>query len=251
MPVENILSVADLSFGYGAVEALRDVSFEVRKGDYIGLAGPNGAGKTTLIRAILGLTDGYTGSVSLFGGEARDFNAWHRIGYLPQRVNVFNPLFPATVKEVVGLGLLSRKKFPKRFGPDDNGKILRSLELMGIAGLSGKPVAELSGGQQQRVFLARALASDPELLIMDEPSTALDPVSRESFYDIIKKLNKEKGITCVLITHDTAQIGRYADKLLYLDKKVIFYGRFGDFCQSPEMTSYFGEFSQHLICHQH
>jgi zinc transport system ATP-binding protein len=160
-------------------------------------------------------------------------------------------LFPATVKEVVGLGLLSRKKFPKRFTSADEDKIAQTLELMGIAGLGGELVGELSGGQQQRVFLARALAPDPELLILDEPSTALDPVSRQGFYDIIKKLNQEKGITSILITHDTAQIGRYANKLLYLDKKVIFYGKFGDFCQSPEMTSYFGSFSQHLICHQH
>jgi len=249
--IENVVSVRGLSFFYGTTEVLSGVSFDVRKGDYIGLAGPNGAGKTTLIKAILGLTDKYTGSAELFGRDARSFGVWDLIGYLPQRVNVFNPLFPATVREAVGLGLLSKKSFPKRFTADDAAAITRTLELLGVADLGGKLVGELSGGQQQRVFLARALVSDPELLILDEPSTALDPVSRESFYDIIKKLNKEKGITCVLITHDTAQIGRYADKLLYLDKKVIFYGPFSDFCASPEMTNYFGKYSQHLICHQH
>lgn len=240
-----------MSFGYDAAEVLRDISFEVRKGDYIGLAGPNGAGKTTLIRAILGLAGPRTGSVELFGRAARGFDDWRRVGYLPQRVSAFNQLFPATVKEVVALGLLSKKTFPKRFSKEDGAKIQETLELMGIAGLSDKLVGELSGGQQQRVFLARALAPGPELLIMDEPSTALDPVSREGLYDIIKKLNAEKGVTCVLITHDTAQIGRYANKLLYLDKKIIFYGLFADFCHSPEMTGYFGTFSQHLICHQH
>lgn len=246
-----ILSVKNISFGYDASEVLRDVSFDVQKGDYIGLAGPNGAGKTTLIKAILGLTGAYTGAAELFGRDMRRFDAWYRVGYLPQRVNAFNPLFPATVKEVVGLGLLSKKSFPKRFSKEDGVKILETLELMGIADLGDKLVGELSGGQQQRVFLARALAPDPELLILDEPSTALDPVSREGFYDVIKKLNGEKGITCILITHDTAQIGRYANKLLYLDKKVIFYGPFADFCRSPEMTGYFGALSQHLICHQH
>ncbi len=246
-----ILSVKNMSFSYDAAEVLRDVSFDVQKGDYIGLAGPNGAGKTTLIKAILGLTDNYTGTAELFGRDMRSFNSWYRVGYLPQRVNVFNPLFPATVKEVVGLGLLSKKKFPRRFTKEDGVKIMETLELMGIADLGNKLVGELSGGQQQRVFLARALAPDPELLILDEPSTALDPVSREGFYDVIKKLNVEKGITSILITHDTAQIGRYASKLLYLDKKVIFYGAFADFCHSPEMTGYFGALSQHLICHQH
>jgi len=251
MPVNTVLSVKNMSFSYGAMEALREVSFNVVKGDYIGLAGPNGAGKTTLIKTILGLIDGYTGSAELFGMERRNFHAWHRVGYLPQRVNAFNPLFPATVREVVGLGLLSKKSFPKRFTAADEVKILQTLDLMGAADLADKLVAELSGGQQQRVFLARALAPDPELLILDEPSTALDPVSREGFYDVIKKLNRDRGITTILITHDTAQIGRYANKLLYLDKRVIFYGQFGDFCHSPEMTAYFGEFSQHLICHQH
>jgi len=251
MQMNTILSVKNLSFSYGAAEVLRDVSFDVFKGDYIGLAGPNGAGKTTLIKTILGLTDKYTGAAELFGRDMRSFDSWYRIGYLPQRVNAFNPLFPATVKEVVGLGLLSRKSFPRRFTAADEEKIRRTLELMDISDLGDKLVGELSGGQQQRVFLARALVPDPELLILDEPSTALDPVSREGFYDIIKELNVEKGITSILITHDTAQIGRYANKLLYLDKKVIFYGRFGDFCHSQEMTDYFGSFSQHLICHQH
>ena len=247
----TILSVKNMSFSYGGAEVLRDISFDVEKGDYIGLAGPNGAGKTTLIKAVLGLTGAYTGAAELFGCDMRSFDAWDRVGYLPQRVNAFNPLFPATVKEVVGLGLLSKKRFPKRFTKNDRVKILETLELMGIADLGDKLVGELSGGQQQRVFLARALAPDPELLILDEPSTALDPVSREGFYDVIKKLNAAKGITSILITHDTAQIGRYANKLLYLDKTVIFYGRFSDFCHSPEMTGYFGASSQHLICHQH
>jgi zinc transport system ATP-binding protein len=251
MPVENVLSVKNMSFGYGGSAVLHDVSFDVAKGDYLGLAGPNGAGKTTLIKAALGLAGSYTGLVELFGADARGFRDWRRVGYLPQRVNVFNPLFPATVREVVGLGLLSGKKFPKRFDAADYGKIDRTLAQLGIADLGGKAVGELSGGQQQRVFLARAVVSGPELLILDEPSTALDPVSRAGFYDVIKKMNAENGVTCVLITHDTAQIGRYAGKLLYLDKKVVFYGQFGDFCRSPEMTEYFGSHSQHLICHQH
>jgi len=122
---------------------------------------------------------------------------------------------------------------------------------MGISDLKDKLIGELSGGQQQRVFLARSLVSNPELLILDEPSTALDPSSRESFLELLKKLNREIGITVLLITHDTSQIGKYADKLLYLDKKVIFFGGFADFCRSEEMGEYFGRFSQHLICHQH
>lgn len=245
------LSVKNLYCGYGSVEVLSDVSFDVEKGDYIGLAGPNGAGKTTLVKTVLGLSEKFKGIIKLFGEDLRSFDGWGRVGYLSQRVTAFNPLFPAAVKEVVGLGLLSQKEFPKRFDRADDAKIMQSLDLMGISDLHRKPVSDLSGGQQQRVFLARALVSNPELLILDEPGTALDPQSREDFFEFIKKLNRDKGITIILITHDTAQIGQYANKLLYMDKKVVFYGSFSDFCRSAEMHQYFGHFSQHLICHQH
>jgi zinc transport system ATP-binding protein len=249
--MSTVLSIKNLSFSYDSTEVLYRISFDIEKGDYIALAGPNGAGKTTLVRVILGLENKQQGTIELFGKDSEAFSEWGRIGYLPQEVNVFNPLFPATVKEVVGLGLLSHKSFPRKFARSDEEKILKALELMDIALLKDKLVGALSGGQQQRVFLSRALVSDPELLIMDEPSTALDPKTREHFFALIEKLNKDKGVTLIIITHDTAHIGQYAGKLLYLDKKVIFYGGFGDFCQSKEMESYFGPFSQHLICHQH
>lgn len=246
-----IVSIKNLCFGYGPVEALHDVSFDVEKGDYVAVAGPNGAGKTTLIKNMLGLAVGSSGTVELFGRNIKRFDRWDRVGYLPQNVGSFNPLFPATVREVVGLGLLSRKRFPKIFVAGDFEKILRVLDVMGISDLGDRPASELSGGQQQRMFLARALVADPELLILDEPATSLDPQSRENFYQFIRTLNKDRGITILLNTHDTAQTGKYADKLLYLDKKLVFYGRFDDFCRSGEMTKYFGHFSQHLICHQH
>lgn len=247
----KILSIDHLSFGYGAAEVLSDVSFSIDKGDYIALAGPNGAGKTTLVKVILGLEKKLSGTVEIFGVDSSIFSDWKKIGYLPQRANDFNPLFPATVKEVVGLGLLSSKKYPKTFNKVDDNKIEETLNFLGIADLKDRSVGELSGGQQQRVFLARSLVSDPELLILDEPGTALDPQIREYFFGLIEKINKEKGVTIIIITHDASHISQYASKLLYLDKKVVFYGHLVDFCQSSDMEKYFGPFSQHLICHQH
>ena len=249
--MDNILSVKNLRFSYGASEVISDISFEVAKGDFIALVGPNGAGKSTLIKLILGLEEGYDGEINIFDFRAAKFKMWNKVGYLPQRVNVFNPLFPATVKEVVELGLLSDKKYPKRFNKEDKSKVDNILSFLGISGLNNKPIAELSGGQQQKVFLARALVSNPELLIMDEPSTALDPETRENFFKLINRLNSENNMTVIMITHDAAQVGEYAAKLLYLDKKIIFYGPFADFCHSSAMEKYFGHYSQHLICHQH
>jgi zinc transport system ATP-binding protein len=236
----HVLSVEKLSFAYNSVEVLRNVTFAVEQGDYVILAGPNGGGKTTLIKTVLGLTGKFTGSVELFGQAVSAFAAWGKIGYLPQRVNAFNPLFPASVREVVGLGLLAQKTFPRRLTRSDDLKVTQTLELMGAADLKDKQVGELSGGQQQRVFVARALISNPELLILDEPSTALDPLARESFLELIRRLNHGQGITIVLITHDTDQIAQQANKVLYLDRRVVYYGLSGDFCKSEEMSRYSG-----------
>jgi len=247
----EILALKNLFFSYGAAEVISDLSFSVQSGDFIALAGPNGAGKTTLVKVILGLVGKYSGEINIFGTAARKFSDWSKIGYLPQRANVFNPLFPASVTEVVSLGLLAGKKYPQKFNKDDFSKIQRTLDFLGIGDLSNRPIGELSGGQQQRVFLARALVASPELLIMDEPSAALDPETRDNFFKLIQKLNQEQGTTIIMITHDTAQVGQYAGQLLYLDKKLVFYGPFSEFCHSEDMAKYFGHFAQHLICHQH
>ncbi len=239
-----ILEVKNLNFSYGAVPVLENVSFSVKPGDFIALAGPNGAGKTTLVRLILGLQPGVKGEIRLFDEPQVKFKSWEKIGYLPQRVNNFNPLFPATVREVVGLGLKERGAHAKH-------AITRALDFFDISFLENKPISDLSGGQQQKVFLARAIVAQPELLILDEPSSALDPEARHSFFAALKKLNQEQGITIIMITHDTASAGTYATHLLYLDKTVIFYDSFAIFCHSEEMRQYFGDFSQHLICHQH
>jgi zinc transport system ATP-binding protein len=246
-----VVCVHNVSVRYGEAEALQNVSFEVHAGDYVGLVGPNGAGKTTLIKTLLGLLQFETGSIEILGKDIHSFSTWHKIGYLAQRVSPFNPLFPATVREVVALGLLSRKNHPKRFSAEDEGNIRQALDVLGIANLEERLVGELSGGQQQRVLLARALVCGPEILILDEPSTALDPQSKDNFFDLMKALNVTRGITVLLITHDVGQIGRFASKLLYLDRRVIFYGSFTDFCLSSEMGNYFGDHAQHLICHQH
>ncbi|MBA4417007.1 MAG: ABC transporter ATP-binding protein [Syntrophus sp. (in: bacteria)] len=247
----DIVSAENLHFQYNATEVLTDLSFSLKKGDYLGLVGPNGSGKTTLIRLILGFFTPTRGTLTLFGQTPSRFSDWHRVGYLPQRIVDFNPHFPATVKEVVALGLLSRKQFPKRIGRSDNRYIDQALDLVDIGNIRNKLIGELSGGQQQRVFLAKAMVGEPDILILDEPTTALDPDTRERFFNTLKALNRDKGVTIIMITHDTGTIGKYASKMLYLDKRIIFYGTFEDFCMSQGMATYFGEFSQHLICHRH
>jgi zinc transport system ATP-binding protein len=240
MPI-NIIGVDNLTFCYNGLEVISDISFTVKKGDYLGIAGPNGSGKSTLIKNILGILQPQKGRVDIFGQPLIYFNQWNRIGYLPQRINALNQHFPGTVEEIIQLGAT-------KINP---AALKHVLDLMGIAHLSTRLIGELSHGEQQRIMLARALISHPDLLIFDEPTTALDPETRDVFYSITGEMNRVNGTTIVLVTHDTGVIGKYARNLLYLDKKIIFYGTFEDFCSSPDMTGFFGSTSQHVICHQH
>jgi zinc transport system ATP-binding protein len=237
----NIISVDHLTFCYDGLEVISDISFTVQKGDYLGVAGPNGSGKSTLIKNILGILHPQKGSVNIFDQPLTSFNQWKRIGYLPQRISALNQHFPCTVEEIVHLGIKERNTV----------KLKRALELMGIAHLSTRLIGELSYGEQQRTMLARALIHQPDLLIFDEPTTALDPETRDIFYSLTDEMNRSRGTTIILVTHDTGVIGQYARNLLYLDKKIIFFGTFRNFCASPDMAGFFGSTSQHMICHQH
>jgi zinc transport system ATP-binding protein len=250
MPGE-VVRTESLGCSYRVGPVLEDVSISVAAGDYVGIAGPNGSGKSTLVRALLGLNIISSGTATLFGVPIERFSEWSRVGYLPQHVNLFNPVFPATVAETVSLGLLSLKRFPRRLTRQDKQKVHAVLEELGIYDLAGKLIGELSGGQQQRMLLARALVNDPELLILDEPTAALDPETRERFYRLVSGINHNRGVTVLLVTHDMGTIGLHASKLLYLDKRLLFYGSFDEFCHSPDMSALFGEHSQHLMCHRH
>jgi len=250
MPIA-VLDINDLNCNYNGMEVLTNISFRISAGDYIGIVGPNGSGKSTLIRAILGLMDSDAGEITLLGSPLNSFSQWHRIGYLPQRIKLFNPNFPGTAEEIVKLGLLTEGRSESPTAANKKGAIDAALEMMGISHLKKRLIGDLSGGQQQRVLLARAMVNRPEILILDEPTTALDPETRENFYSLVEGVNKNEGTTVILVTHDTWSIGKYASRFLYIDKKIIFDGNFDDFCHSAEMTAFFGEHAQHLICHRH
>jgi zinc transport system ATP-binding protein len=246
-----MLKIADMCCSYNGMEVLSGITFRVSPGEYLGIVGPNGSGKSTLVRAILGLLKPDSGSVELFGSSLDGFTQWSRLGYLPQRIRLFNPNFPGTVEEIVRLGLPLDSRGKNAGNVEKVTAIDYALDMMGIDHLKKRLIGDLSGGQQQRVLLARAMVNCPELLILDEPTTALDPETREHFYGLVEDLNRNIGTTVLLVTHDTWSIGKYASRFLYIDKKIIFDGSFDDFCHSDEMTAFFGEHAQHLICHRH
>lgn len=247
IPIEAV----NLSAGYGLGLALDRVTWRAEPGDFWAIVGPNGSGKTTLLKTLLGLLPAASGEIRLFGRPPDRFHTWHLLGYLPQFSGLTHPHFPAAVREVIGMGRLADKRFPRWLGSADDKAIDDILARLDITGLAGRRIGELSGGQRQRVLLARALVNRPRLLMLDEPTLALDPDSRSAFYELLADLNRHDGTTMVLVTHDSATAGRYARQLLYLDRTVIFSGSFADFCNSREMTQRFGSFAQHTICHQH
>jgi zinc transport system ATP-binding protein len=243
--------VENLTVSYGAERALDCVSFSIKKGEFTAVMGPNGSGKTTLVKTLLGLETPASGGAWLFEEPAAGFSDWARVGYLPQGKGAVYGNFPLTVREVVAMGRLPVRKFPRFASAADGKAVSGALEAAGITDIADRLVGDISGGQQQRAFLARALVNNPDLLLLDEPGAALDPRTRDGFYETVSRLPEAAGTTVILVTHDTAEAGKYASHMLFLDSKVVFHGTREDFCASKEVEGYFGPFAQHVMCHRH
>lgn len=215
---ENIISVSDASFSYGENEVFKDIQLNVHRGDYLAIVGGNGSGKTTLLDTILGLRPLSSGSIALFGVALGDFKEWKRIGYVPQKVTNFDQNFPATVEEVALMGRFGRRGLFRNTTKEDRAKVEEALARVEMTEYKNRLIGELSGGQQQRVFIARALANDPEILFLDEPTVGIEAAVQEEFYALLKKLNEELSLTIVLVTHDIESIAHEAMHVAYMDK---------------------------------
>lgn len=218
----NILEVKNLSFSYSDEEVFSNISFNMEKGDFLGIIGSNGAGKSTLIKLILGLLPADSGGIYLFGKKRAEFREYSRIGYVSQKAASFNSGFPTTVREVVGANLYSGRKLFSAFDAaqkrKDREKTDKALAEVGMLEYSGRLIGRLSGGQQQRVFIARALVSEPELIFLDEPTVGVDSQSVDTITDIITGLNK-RGISIVMTNHDTPSLVSVSNKLLVLSEE--------------------------------
>jgi zinc transport system ATP-binding protein len=230
----KLIDVKDLAVNYGDFRALDSINFHINSGDFLAVAGPNGSGKSTLIKTIIGLIKPSEGIIQKTGKDGKELS----VGYLPQKSTYADPRFPATVEEIVSSGLLREKSFPRRFSADDKVKVENALTLLRVEELKKRQIGRLSGGQQQRALLARALVSNPAVLVLDEPTGALDPTSRDCFYTTLKEMNNDLGITIVIVSHDTHEIGSFANQLLFLDRQVKYFGDFSGF-ENSEMAHYF------------
>lgn len=218
----KLIELKKLSLGYDNNIVLEDVNVTIGKGDFICVVGPNGSGKTTLIRGILGLIKPRKGKV-IYHGLKQNF-----IGYMPQETYV-DANFPASVFEIVLSGTLNRLGLKSFYTKKEKTIALENLKLLGIENLKDKSFCDLSGGQRQKVLLARSLSATSKLLILDEPSNNLDSKSRREFHKIIAKLNKERGITILMITHDLDHGNLIGDKILSLREDEIFFGTRDEF----------------------
>lgn len=242
---DTLLHVDHLSFRYQSEPILDEVSFTVHPGDYVGLVGPNGAGKSTLIKVILGLLPLQSGTIELFGAPIKSFQNWDAIGYVPQYVFRDERNFPATVREVVESGHFDKSSFWCQVGLAQCHAIDGALETTGIAHLLDRRIGELSGGERQRVFIARALVSEPELLILDEPTAGVDSKAQGEFYTLLRKLNEEKGLAIILISHDLEVVAHETKTALCLNREIVYTGSSEALHSEEVIMKLFGERVRH------
>lgn len=243
-----IVELRDVSVRYSNdVLALDGITLDVNDRDLIGLIGPNGAGKSTLLSVILGLIKPTSGSVSLLGSDDLAKNLKY-VGYVPQKAHAQDPNFPFTVFETVMLGRTARKGLLHRLGVMDKQKVIEVMKLFGIYGLKDRKIGQLSGGQSQRVFVAKAIVSEPKLLLLDEPTSGVDVASKAGFYDLLERLNREMGIAIVLSSHDIGVVTKLANRVVCINRSLFFCGQKSEFSAEsvlPKMYDYPVEMMHH------
>lgn len=248
---DTIVEVHDLDVKYGEIVALEQATFSVQRGDVVGVVGPNGGGKTTLLNALLGNIPVARGSIRLFGQELTDFKDFQRIGYVAQNAIQFDPLFPATVEEIVSLGCLSRQRLGRRLSPEDRKDVERALQMVDLDELKDRKISQLSGGQKQRIFLAKALVKRPELLILDEATAGLDICIQDRFINIVKTLKQEHDLTVITVSHDLSGVLCQANRLAVVNRKLYYQDITGDVDPTKALRQAYGEHFTFMFHHDH
>jgi zinc transport system ATP-binding protein len=217
-----LVEARGVSFAFRSTPVIEDVDLTVGAGEFVALVGPNGSGKSTLLRVLLGALRPSTGSVRLLGRPSDQVEDRWRIGYVPQRPSLA-PDVPATVREIVATGRLARGWWrPLREG--DHAAVMHAIESVGLLDVADRPITQLSGGQQQRVFIARAFASEPELLVLDEPIAGIDAESQRRFRESIVHLIREHGAGVLLVSHELSAVADSIDRVIVLKRRVLFDG---------------------------
>lgn len=238
---KNVLVRANnLCVAYQDKIVLEDISFHIHAGEFWGILGPNGSGKTTLLRAMLGLVEPFSGSITIFDKPPKQLaHDRDRIGYVPQHA-VIDFQFPIHVRDVVLLGRSRKIGLGRRPEKNDKEAVERALELVEISDLADRQIGRLSGGQRQRVLIARALALEPDILFLDEPTAALDVNAAESFYEWLHSMHERMNLTLVLVSHDVGVISRYVSAVACLNRKLVAHGVPAEVLSSEAIENMYG-----------
>lgn len=226
-----VLQAEHLSLGYHRRALVEDLSFSIRRGDILGIVGPNGCGKTTLLRGLLGLLKPLRGAV------ARDPD--RIVSYVPQRERI-DTILPITAFEVALLGHVARESAFRRPGATDREVALRALRRVGVEALGPSLFRDLSGGQQRRVLLARALAADPDLLVLDEPTAGMDVAGEAGIIDFLRDLNRTQGVTILIVTHLLSLVLNFATSILLMGAGTILHGPIEDVLREDRLSELYG-----------
>ncbi|MFB5599075.1 MAG: metal ABC transporter ATP-binding protein [Nitrososphaeraceae archaeon] len=238
----ELVNLHSVSFRYDSEKILDNISFSVNEGDFLGIIGPNGAGKSTLFYCMLGLLDGYTGRIRIFGRDIKkNKKLLTQIGYIPQRKSI-DRKFPLTIKELVSFSITNKKNV------ENIDKVLRQVELYD---LRNKIIGQLSGGQQQRVLVAKALVNNPQILMLDEPTNELDQKSQDNLYLFLKKLNEEDNITVIWTSHDLDAVNKFSNKVACINKKIFYHGTKQEFFSDENNIKQYSESQMQIHMHSH
>ncbi|MBD0329834.1 MAG: metal ABC transporter ATP-binding protein [Thermoleophilia bacterium] len=219
------IELADVSFAYrDGPDVLRDVDLRIAAGEFVAIAGPNGGGKTTLVRLVLGLARPARGSARLFGEPAAGFSRRRELAYLPQRARLTVDA-PATVREVVTAGRLPAGPLVRRLRVRDRAAVAEAIDRVGLTALADRRLAHLSGGQQQRAFIAKALAAEPTLIALDEPTAGVDAEAQEALAAMLERLHADLGVTILYVSHEFGAVERFVERLVLVRGGIVFDGR--------------------------
>jgi len=235
--VEPVIDLHDVDFGYTATPVVQNIDLRIDPGEYVAVVGPNGSGKSTVMKLLLGLLEPDSGTARLFGEPAHRFDDGERLGYVAQHASASKEM-PITVREVVKMGRYPHVGFGFLWA-EDKRIVDDALATVGMSAFANRRITQLSGGQRQRAFIARALAGEADLLVLDEPTVGVDAESVEAFYDLLASLNDD-GMTILLIEHDLRAVTEHAERVVCLNGEIYFDGPTDEFVDSDALAQAFG-----------
>ncbi len=244
MTNRNAIRFDRINFAYGVAPVLEDVSFTIAEREFAAIIGPNGGGKTTMLKLILGLIEPQTGFVRVFGRTP--VVARRRIGFMPQYPGL-DTQFPVTVMDVVLLARLGGGHRIGRYSGADRAAAAQALEDLGLAAIGNRSYSKLSSGQRQRVLIARALASDPEILLLDEPTANLDPFVQDDLYELLHRLNEK--LTVLVVSHDVGFVSKYVEKVVCVNRRVVLHP--ASAVKGELVSMLYGDMEMRVVDHGH